>query len=136
MNVRSLLFFLLVAVSSLAHAQTYLDPLTQRSPDGQFKITVERTIPVEFLGTIQPFALWDGTRQFPDERVRDENGVIRENEEAEDEEGRRGHPSLDPNALPHGNDPAWQTTAPTHGFDRAVDLSVRSSLVMSVNPPV
>ncbi|HQV38346.1 MAG: proprotein convertase P-domain-containing protein [Flavobacteriales bacterium] len=134
MNVRSLLFFLLVAVSSLAHAQTYLDPLTQRSPDGQFKITVERTIPVEFLGTIQPFALWDGTRQFPDERVRDENGVIRENEEAEDEEGRRGHPSLDPNALPHGNDPAWQTTAPTHGFDRAVDLSVNGMGNTSVSP--
>jgi subtilisin-like proprotein convertase family protein len=135
MNARSALFPSLLIVASMAQAQTNSDPLTERLPDGKFKISVERTIPVEFLGVIQPFTLWDSTRQFTNEQVRDENGVIRENTETEEEsEGRRGHPRLDPNPLPHGTDPAWQTEPPSHGFDRAVDLSVNGMGYTSVSP--
>ena len=135
MNHRICLFFLLFVGSTLAEAQTTLDPLTQRLPIGQFKIAVERTIPVEFLGTIQPFVLWDSTRTFSDEQVRDDHGEIGENEEAEENmEGRHGHPSVDPNALPHGTDPAWQTAAPTHGFERAVNLSVNGMGYTNVSP--
>lgn len=103
--------------------------------DGQWQIAVERTIPVEFLGTIQPFVLWDSTARFRDERVRNNRGLIGENEEAEEEmEGRRGHPGVNPDALPHGPDPALQTAAPLHGFDRAVDISVNGMGNTSVSP--
>ncbi len=135
MNARSTLLPLLLFAASMALAQTNPEPLTERLPDGKFKISVERTIPVEFLGVIQPFTLWDNTRRFTDEQVRDENGVIRENTEAEEEtEGRRGHPRLDPDPSPHGTDPAWQTAEPIHGFDRAVDLSVNGMGYTSVSP--
>lgn len=122
----------LLAVS--VHAQTQA-PETRTLPNGQWEISVERTIPVEFLGTIQPFVLWDSTARFRDERVRDNRGLIGENEEAEEEmEGRRGHPGVNPDALPHGPDPALQTAAPLHGFDRAVDISVTGQGNTSVSP--
>jgi hypothetical protein len=42
-----------------------------------------------------------------DEQVRDENGVIKENKENV-EHRNGGHPAVDPNALPKGDDPVWQ----------------------------
>jgi hypothetical protein len=42
-----------------------------------------------------------------DEQVRDENGVINENKNNV-EHRNGGHPAVDPNALPKGDDPVWQ----------------------------
>jgi subtilisin-like proprotein convertase family protein len=105
------------------------------SAQEQMKYTVDRTIPLEFLGTTVPFVAFDQTQRFRDERVRDEHGLIGENEEAEEElEGRRGNPVIVDDPLPHGVDPAWQTAAPLHGFDRAVDLSVNGQGNTGVSP--
>ena len=122
-----------LAVTSLA-AQTNVSQVRELA-DGRWEIAVERTIPVEFLGTIQPFILWDSTARFPDERVRDRHGVLKEIKEREGEvEGRRGHPAVDPTAQPQGPDPALQTAAPLHGFERAVDISVNGMGNTGVSP--
>ncbi len=105
------------------------------SAQEQMKYTVDRTIPLEFLGTTVPFVAFDQTQRFRDERVRDERGLIGENEEAEEDlEGRRGNPVIVDDPLPHGVDPALQTAAALHGFDRAVDLSVNGMGYTSVSP--
>jgi hypothetical protein len=117
-----------------AHAQIQA-PAARTLPNGEWEISVERTIPVEFLGTIQPFVLLDSTARFRDERVRNNRGLIGENEEAEEEmEGRRGHSAEDPDALPHGADPALQTAPPIHGFERAVDITVNGMGNTPVSP--
>jgi subtilisin-like proprotein convertase family protein len=105
------------------------------SAQEQMKYTVERTIPLEFLGTTVPFVAFDQTQRFRDEHVRDRNGLVGENEEAEEElEGRRGHPVILDDPLPHGVDPAYQTAGPLHGFDRAVDISVNGMGNTGVSP--
>ncbi len=113
-------------------AQVKVDKHSTRLPDGQWRFTVERTIPVKFLGVVQPFTSWDSTQVFRNKAVRDQNGLIGERED--EEEGRRGHPTLDANPQPHGTDPAWQTTPATNGFDRAVDLSVNGIGNTAVSP--
>ena len=125
---------LAVFFAASTNAQTQA-PETHQRADGQWEINVERTIPVEFMGVVRPFVEWDSTQRFRDERVRDRRGLIGENEEAEEAmEGRRGHPAVDPNALPHGVDPALQIAAPIHGFDRAVDISVNGMGNTGVSP--
>ena len=125
---------LAVFFAASTNAQTQA-PETHQRADGQWEINVERTIPVEFMGVVRPFVEWDSTARFRDERVRDRRGLIGENEEAEEAvEGRRGHPAVDPTALPHGVDPALQTAAPIHGFDRAVDISVNGMGNTGVSP--
>ncbi len=119
---RSLLLIACTSVAFVASAQK------------QITVTVDRTIPVQFLGSVQPFSSWDSTQVFRNKRVRDENGLISEREEEEAEEGRRGHPILDLNPQPQGEDPAHQTAAPLHGFDRALDLSVNGIGNTSVSP--
>ena len=133
-TMRTFPVVLAVVTTTTLTAQT-ATPEVRQLADGQWQIAVDRTIPVEFLGTIQPFVLWDSTAHFRDERVRDHRGLIGENEEAEEErEGRRGHPGVNPDALPHGPDPALQTAAPIHGFDRAVDITVNGQGNTGVSP--
>jgi hypothetical protein len=123
-------FTLVAPVVTLA--QVRVDKHSTRLPDGQWQFTVERTIPVKFLGVVQPFTSWDSTQVFRNKPVRDQNGLIGERED--EEEGRRGHPVLDANPQPHGDDPVWQTAPPMHGFDRAVDLSVNGIGNTGVSP--
>ncbi|MBL0129264.1 MAG: proprotein convertase P-domain-containing protein [Flavobacteriales bacterium] len=120
----------------LSKAQKTIDEHTEVMPDGTWRVSVESVIPMEFMGVVQAFSAFDTTQQFKDKLVRDENGfLIGRLERAEEAvEGRRGHPAVNPNALPQGQDPALQTAPPTHGFERAVDISVNGMGYTSVVP--
>ena len=132
MIIRTSLLTAALACGLMAHAQERTEKQAQEK---HFKFTVERLIPVEFLGTIKPFVEWDSTAHFRNERTRTKHGLVGENEELEEViEGRRGHPAVDHNAQPQGLDPAWQTAPPSNGFDRALDLSVNGMGNTGVSP--
>ncbi|MBL8001061.1 MAG: proprotein convertase P-domain-containing protein [Flavobacteriales bacterium] len=108
--------------------------LVTNLPDGTQRYTVERTVPVEFLGVTQPFILWDSTAQFRNDLVRGENGWLIPKDEEPGAKAKRLHRPVNPAALPQGDDPAWQKAKPLHGTNKALDLSVDGLLYTSVNP--
>ena len=115
------------------HAQTQA-PLVRPLPGGQVEISIDREVPVEFLGTVQPFTSWDSTQVFPDVPVRDRNGLLVKRYPPGTKASRL-HDHVDPTAQPLGQDPALQTAGPLHGFERAVDISVNGIGNTGVNPP-
>ncbi|MCB9168835.1 MAG: hypothetical protein H6597_03415 [Flavobacteriales bacterium] len=80
-----------------------------------------------FLGETQAYRDWDPHQKFRDERTRDR-------EEEEDDEGRRGHPHLNPNSLPIGLDPAWQTNYPAARGQHALGVNQNGQGFTSVYP--
>lgn len=127
------------SVVAALFAATALFPQEERSlsttlPDGTLRYTVERTLPVEFLGVTQPFILWDSTAQFPNDPVRGENGWLIPKDEEPGAKAKRLHKPVNPYAKPEGEDPAWQKAKPLHGANKALDLSVDGMLFSNVNP--
>ncbi|MBK9761608.1 MAG: proprotein convertase P-domain-containing protein [Flavobacteriales bacterium] len=134
MNVRHAILFLGTVLSCTALAQTTSSNLGRMRPDGQYEISIDREVPVEFLGTVQPFTSWDSTQVFPNVAVRDRNGILVKRYPPGTKASRL-HDHVDPTAQPQGLDPALQTAGPLHGFERAVDLSVDGIVYNGVNPP-
>ncbi len=117
----------------VTHAQTQA-PMARPLPGGQVEISIDREVPVEFLGTVQPFTSWDSTQVFPNVPVRDRNGLLVKRYPPGTKASRL-HDHVDPTAQPLGQDPALQTAGPLHGFERAVDISVDGIVNSGVNPP-
>ena len=111
-----------------------LQNISSQDAGGQLLINIDRTVPVEFLGTVQPFVHWDSTQVFENAVVRDANGLVVKRNPPGTKEARL-HAHVDPTARPLGQDPALQTAAPLHGFERAVDISVNGIGNTGVNPP-
>lgn len=101
--------------------------------DGRVEIAIDREVPVEFLGTVQPFTSWDSTQVFPNVPVRDRNGLLVKRYPPGTKASRL-HDHVDPTAQPLGQDPALQTAGPLHGFERAVDFTVEGIVNSGVSP--
>ena len=101
---------------------------------GTIQVAADRTLPVEFIGSVQPFSHWDSTQVFQNAVVRNANGLVVKRNPPGTREARL-HTHVDATAHPLGPDPALQTSAPLHGFERAVDISVNGIGNTGVNPP-
>ena len=86
-----------------------------------------------FIGETQTYSDWDAQRAFPDEIVRDANGLLIERGEEEIEgRGRQDRFLL---GEPVGViDPAWQQTPATRLQTRALDVNLDAQLNTGVNP--
>ncbi len=115
------------------HAQSGMLGTSVR-PDGRMEVAIDREVPVQFLGSVQPFSHWDSTVVFANQPVRDENGLLVKRNPPGTKAARL-HAEVDPTARPQGLDPVLQTVGPLHGFDRAVDISVNGIGNTGVNPP-
>lgn len=113
-------------------AQTRVPELRSLA-DGRVEITIDREVPVEFLGIVQPFTSWDSTQVFPDVPVRDRNGLLVKRYPP-GTKAERLHDHVDPTARPLGQDMVLQTAGPLHGFERAVDLTVEGIVNSGVSP--
>jgi hypothetical protein len=133
MNVRSSLLTAGFLCGGLAMSQDQ-QKLVSTLPDGTLRYTVQKEVPVEFLGITQPFVLWDSTAQFKNEPVRGEHGWLIPKDEEPGAKAKRLHPPSELGAMSKGGDPAWQKAKPLHGQDKALDLSVDGMLFSSVNP--
>jgi len=89
---------------------------------------------MEFLGETSAYAEWDSTRAFPDERVRDEKGVLINKGRPAGYKAARLHQKLNPAALPMSNDPAWQQANGDRNHGRALDLTINGMGNTGVNP--
>lgn len=87
-----------------------------------------------FLGETGAYAEWDSTQVFPDERVRGENGLLISKGRPPGYKASRLHQKVNPNALPIGDDPAWQSLNGELTQGRALDLSINGQGFSSVNP--
>ena len=125
---------LATAFASLVGLGLLAQNISNPDAGGQLLINIDRTVPVEFLGTVQPFVHWDSTQVFENAVVRDANGLVVKRNPPGTKEARL-HAHVDPTARPLGEDPALQTAAPLHGFERAVDISVNGIGNTGVNPP-
>lgn len=125
---------LATAFASLVGLGLLAQNISNPDAGGQLLINIDRTVPVEFLGTVQPFVHWDSTQVFENAVVRDANGLVVKGNPPGTKEARL-HAHVDPTARPLGEDPALQTAAPLHGFERAVDISVNGIGNTGVNPP-
>jgi hypothetical protein len=87
-----------------------------------------------FIGETMPYREWDPNRVFPDEAVRGENGLLIATDRPPGLKASRQHPPSNPNALPQGDDPAWQRTEGGRSKGRALDLTINGQGYTSVNP--
>ena len=121
MNLRTLVALAALFLSPLLHAQQRVE------------LHNAEVMALEFLGVTPAYRDWDASAKFPDERVRDENGVIIK-QEAPGTKQQRLHQSLNALALPQGADPVWQDADGVRQQGRALDLSINGMGNTGVNP--
>lgn len=87
-----------------------------------------------FFGETVAYRDWDAARVFPNEPVRDEKGLLISTGRPPGLKASRLHQKVNPNALPIGDDPAWQREFGERDKDRALDITVNGQGYTSLNP--
>lgn len=105
--------------------------LVSTAQDQMVQIRVAEVVPLTFLGETVAYRDWDDGRVFPDEVVRDERGLLIERDE---HEGRKERMRRNPDALPQGADPAWQSDPASRPQTRALDLTQNGQGYTNLNP--
>lgn len=101
----------------------------------QEHIPPDHVIQVEFLGETAPYRDWDRDHEFPNEKVRDERGLLIKRDSPPGAKEARLHQRVNPKALPLGEDQAWQREdGRWSDATRALDLTINGQGNTGVNP--